>query len=177
MTNTKAAVEAAIKYLGFPAQRVGAVAVALTEGGVLPAGGPGKSPELETDDVISLVIGSALDVPLRAVADAVRHYRAMTPGGVSLIGAPSSLRTAGDELDIWADMAAHEGSKILRKDIIEIVSSWPEIAITDGVNARMRRFVPRGALATHWAARGHRKVVQINGAALVDATRTLFAKE
>jgi hypothetical protein len=143
----------------------------------LPSGAPGKSPELDTADVISLVIGSALDVPLRAVADAVRAYRAMTPGGTDLTDAPALICTAGGALDIFADIAVHGDSNLIRNDIIEVDLAWPSIAITDGVTGHVSRFVPVGTLATHWPTNGHRKLVQINGAALVDTIRSLFAKD
>ena len=172
MTSTKLAVDALARHTGLPPKRVRAVAVALTEGGLLPPGAPGKSPELYPEHAITLLIGACLDAPLRAVADTVLAYRALTPGGVSLDGAPHTLRTAGDALDIFAEIAVRGDSDVLRREMIEVVTSWPEIAIhTDGA---AKRFQSVGTLPNHWQATGHRKATTINGAALVDALRELF---
>jgi hypothetical protein len=174
MTSTIEAVSAIARRTGLPDKRVRACARALTDAGILPAGSPGKSPELNPEHVVSLLIGSCLDLPLRAVADAVRAYRALTPGGVSLEGAPPSISAAGDALDIWADIAVHGEGDILRREKIEIVSSWPEIALheTSGV----KRWQLVSAHSGHWQAAGYRSSTTINGAALVDALQDLFSR-
>lgn len=176
MPSTQEAVGAIVRALGFDPPRAKAVARELTDAGSIPSGGPGKSPELAANHVVDIVLGCAVDVPLRAIAGTVCHYRSMLPGGANLATAPVAIdRTAGDALDVWADIALHGDRDPLRRDKIEIVSNWPEIAIhRDGA---VTRFVTPGALASHWQSGGHRRSATINGAALVDALRELFLKE
>jgi len=176
MVTTKKAVGAIVRHLGFDPPRTSAVARRLTEAGVLPSGAPKTPPVLDVEHVLSLIIGSALDVPLRAVADCVRQYLTMPPGGANLDGAPDCIpRTAGDALEIWCDIAIHGAGDLLRRDVITVVAAWPEVVIRDGDKAR--RFVPAGELAAHWRERGHRKAVEISGAALVDCVRALFTEK
>ncbi|BBD37002.1 hypothetical protein Amn_18820 [Aminobacter sp. Y103A] len=175
MPSTTEAVDAVVR-LGFDPGRAKAVARSLTDAAVLPSGGPGKSPALDVTHFIDLLIGVVVDAPLRLVPAAVRSYRALTPGGADLANAPASIDTAGQALDIFADIALHgEHPDLLRRDQIEIVSSWSEIALISP--SGIRRFVPVGANAAHWAASGHRKSTTIAGSAFVDAVRDLFAKE
>jgi hypothetical protein len=105
----------------------------------------------------------------------VEQYRSLVPGGANLVGAPATIdRNAGDALEVFADIAVHGDSDLLRRDKIEIVSNWPEVAILrDG---KVARFVPVGALATHWRDSGHRKSTIISGAALVDCLHALFGE-
>ncbi|BBD37539.1 hypothetical protein Amn_24190 [Aminobacter sp. Y103A] len=174
MPSTNEAIGAVVR-LGFDPGRAKAVARSLTDAGTLPSGGPGKSPALDIRHFIDLLIGVAIDAPLRLVPAAVRGYRALTPGGADLTNAPGSIDTAGMALEIWAAIAVHGDADVLRWDRIEIVSSWSEISIhtPDGI----RRFVPVGSNASHWQASGHRKSTTLNGAALVEAIRELFTKE
>ncbi|KQZ99570.1 hypothetical protein ASD64_14660 [Mesorhizobium sp. Root157] len=174
MPTTLEAIDALCARIGFDKPRAKAVARALTDAGRLPAGGPGKSPELDAEHVVDIVIGCSVDAPLRAIADSVAAYRAMTPGGANLDGAPASIDTAGRALDIWADIAIHGDAALLRREQIEMISNWPEIAIHSTGSAS--RFREIGALASHWAETGHRKSTTINGAALVDALRELFTE-
>lgn len=175
MVSTNEAVDALCRHIGFDPPRAAAVAKKLTEAGSIPPGGPGKSPELNPEHIINIVLGCAVDVPLRAIADTVVAYRALVPGGANLDGAPASIdRTAGDALEVFADISIHGDADILRRDKIEIVATWPEVAIQrDG---KVARFVPVGALATHWRDSGHRKSTIISGAALVDCLRALFGE-
>lgn len=175
MPTTQEAVDALVRHIGFDPPRVKAVARSLTEDGRLPPGGPGRSPELAVDHVIDLVLGCSVDAPLRAIAATVEQYRALAPGGACLATAPATIdRNAGEALDIWADIAIHGDSDVLRRDKIEIVATWPEVAIQrDG---KVARFVPVGALATHWRDSGHRKSTIISGAALVDCLHALFGE-
>jgi hypothetical protein len=176
MPSTQEAVDAIVRHLGFDSARVKAVARSLTEDGRLPPGGPGRSPELDPDHVLAMVLGCAVDAPLRAIAATVEQYRALAPGGACLATAPATIdRNAGEALDIWADIAIHGDSDVLRRDKIEIVSNWGEIALHTG--DAIRRFVPAGTLASHWRDTGHRRSTTINGASLVDALRELFPKE
>jgi hypothetical protein len=173
MTTTRKAVDALARRIGLESKRVRAVAIALTAARVIPSGAPRTPPELDPEHVVSLLIGSCLDVPLRAVAECVVAYRGLTPGGASLVGAPASLRTAGNFLDIWADIAIHgDAADLLRRDRLEIVSNWPEIALHETGN--VKRWQPVGSLAGHWQSSGHRKSTTINGAAFIDAIQELF---
>ncbi|RAZ83202.1 hypothetical protein DPM33_32995 [Mesorhizobium hawassense] len=163
------------RHLGFPETRSRTTARSLQEGDLWPLGGPGAAPELDIDDVVSLIIALAVDGPLHRAAGAVRAWRDMTPGGADLTGAPDRIDTAGRALDIFADAAVHgEHPDLLRRDLIEVVSSWPEIVIANGLTGAAARFVPAGADAGHWQAAGHRKSTTLNGAALVDCLRELF---
>lgn len=169
MPTTKQAVAAIVRHIGLDEGRVGAVARALTDDSVLPPGAPGKSPDLSPQDVASLMLGAALDVPLRAVADAVATYRELTPAGTPIDVLPASLQyAAGNFLDGLADYP--ENARHLR---IEVVSTWREITIhyADGST---RRFVEPGADASRWQSNGHRRSTVINGAAFADAVRDLF---
>jgi hypothetical protein len=175
MVSTNEAVDALCRHIGFDPPRAAAVAKKLTEAGSIPPGGPGRSPLLDPEHVVNIIIGCSIDAPLRAVASTVGHYRAMVPGGANLDGAPASIdRTAGDALEVFADISIHGDADLLRRDKIEIVSNWREIAIhSDG---KVARFVPVGTLAAHWRDSGHRKSTIINGAALVDCLHALFGE-
>jgi hypothetical protein len=173
LPTTNEAIDALAAFIGFDHSRAKAVARALTDAAVLPPGGPGKSPELNSEHVVDLALGCSVDAPLRGVAAAVRAYRALAPNGADLSGAPAGVtRSAGSALDIWADIAVHGDADILRRDQIEVVSNWPEIAIYSG--ERTTRYVEPGALASHWQSSGHRRSTTICGLALVDCLRELF---
>jgi hypothetical protein len=148
----------------------------------LPAGAPGVAPELSQGDVLSLILALAIDTTLHKAAGAVLSYRDLRPGGVDLAAAEAPVglcRTAGDYLELLAEQA-EEGSKQEQADVaaarIEVVSSWPEIAI-HRPGADPLRFVKQGALASHWQSKGHRRSTTINGAALVDTIRELFLEK
>jgi hypothetical protein len=183
MTTTNAAIAALVARVGFDPGRMRAVARKLTDAGRLPPGSPGKSPELEPEHVVDLIIGSAVDVPLRAVADAVRTYRSLGLPGHDASRMPASVAAryhcAGDHLDVLGDMAAY-ASLDARADVsklkLEVVSNWPEIGIHH-VDGSVQRFLEASTLASHWQASGHRTSTVINGAAFVDAMRDLFCKE
>jgi hypothetical protein len=161
-------------YLGFPKSRSITISRRLQERGALPIGAPGVAPELDTHDVVSLIIALAADTALHEAPDAVARYRSLTPGGVDLTGAPDSIDTAGRALDIFADIAIHGDADLLRRDRIEVVSNWPEVSIHDATSGLTKRFVPVGALAANWQANGHRKSTTINASAFVDCIRDLF---
>lgn len=160
------------RHLGFSKSRARQYAQRLREEGMFASGAPGKSPDITVDDFLNLLLALAIDATLADTADAVRAYRSLTPGGASLDGEPASLRTAGDFLDIWADWAVHGDADLLRRDKIEVVSSWPEIALHEATG--VKRWQPPGSLPNHWQASGHRRSTTINGAALVDALKELF---
>lgn len=164
------------RHVGFPSSRINQVARRLQEAGLVPHGAPGVAPVLDIDHVVDLVIAVAADTTLHAAAEAVRTYRALVPGGAYLDEAPAMLRTdAGEALDIIAEIAVRGDSEILRQDLIEVVTNWPEVQISGpGTSIRYRQ---QGALASHWGERGHRRSTTINCAALVDALRELFSEE
>lgn len=176
MTATKLAVDALVRRVGYDPGRCSAVARELTEAKVLPSGGPAKSPELSPQDVASLMLGVALDRPLRAVADTVRQYRSLRREGVPE-GAPASIgATAGEELDILAEIAATgspEAKALVARTIISVVSNWPEVTFVDTIDTR--RF--SAGQPAHWQSAGHRKSVEVNGAAFVDVINELFGEK
>jgi hypothetical protein len=170
------ALAAADKYLGFPEPRARAIAKRLTESGLLPAGGPGRSPELDDHGFVRLLIALAVNDRLRRADDVVRTYSELAPGGASLEGAPDSItRTAFEQIAILAAIAIHgdaDAVRSVRKAKLEFVSSWPEIAIYEyGPTVRFR---PPGALAATWGDNKQRTSTTINGAAFVDAIQELF---
>ncbi|MBM2715474.1 hypothetical protein JQK88_30570 [Mesorhizobium caraganae] len=129
---------------------------------------------LDIGNVVDLLIGSAVDVPLRSVSETVANVRDLTPAGTPIESLPASLQySAGNYLDALADLAA-EGSSDVRRVRIEVVSSWPEIDVHQPDGA-ISRFVEPGALASNWQSTGHRRSTVINGAAFADAVRDLFA--
>ena len=138
MTTTTLAVERISARCGFPKPRVRAVARALTDAGRLPLGGPHRAPELGAWDVVDIIIGSAVDVPLRRVAAAVEQYRALgLPGHDASAGLQlpaAKYQSAGDYLDILAEMAAGgspDAQRAVAQTMIEVVATWPEIFIED----------------------------------------------
>ncbi|MER9392212.1 MULTISPECIES: hypothetical protein [unclassified Mesorhizobium] len=177
MATLNASLIAIERHLGFPHSRSRTVSRRLQERGKLPLGAPGVAPELDAHDVVSLIIALAADTALHEAPDAVERYRALTPGGADLTSAPASIDTAGQALDILADVANHSAADMLRRDRIEVVSNWPEIAIADAASGSTKRFMSVGALATNWQANGHRKSTTINGSAFVDVIQNLFGKE
>ncbi|WP_158665076.1 hypothetical protein [Ensifer adhaerens] len=173
MAKMNAAIAALERRVGFPQSRARQVARSLQEAGALPLGGPGKSPELNLDDFVTLVIALAADVPLHQSADAVRTYRNLTPGGADVSRAPASVpRNAGEEIDAIFSLAA-DGNSDVRGIKLEFVANWPEVALHwhDGSAGRFRE---RGAIAAHWGASGHRRSTSINVAALADAIQETF---
>ncbi len=208
MTTTKDAVAAVAQHIGFDPPRVSAVARRMTEAGLLPSGAPRTPPSLEVEHVLALVLGCAIDAPLRAVPAAVTGYLALIPHGADLTGAPMSVpRTAGDVLAVWAEIAINGDADTIRRDRIEVASSWPEIGlhtprgvarfipavintaawhwggstrfvpIDANAAALQPRFQPTGANPNLWQDHGHRRATTINGAALVDCLQSLFQKE
>jgi len=179
MTTTKQAIDALVAHAGFDPPRCRAVARKLTDAGILPRGSAGKSPELEVWHFVDLLLGVSVDVPLRAVPETVSAYRKLAPGGANLSGAPEHLRrSAGDFLDITAEMATN-GTPDAQRDVstsmLEVVSTWPEIAIREA--GATLRFQPVGTLPDHWQETKQRRAVTINGSAFVRAVRAAFKGE
>ncbi|PBB84572.1 hypothetical protein CK216_21850 [Mesorhizobium sp. WSM3876] len=176
MTSTAQAVGALARRVGFDPGRTAAVARMLTDAGILPSGSPGKSPELTPQDVATLMLGVAVDAPLRAVADTVRHYRALRREGVPERAPAAISGTAGDELDILAEIAASgplDAKALVAKTILSVVNNWQEIVLTDTID--VRRF--SAGEPGRWQAFGFRRSVEINLGAFVDVIAELFAGE
>ncbi|RWB89240.1 MAG: hypothetical protein EOQ52_12760 [Mesorhizobium sp.] len=173
MTSTKLACDAVVRRVGYDPGRTKEVARALTDAGMLPAGSPGKSPELSPQDVATLVLGVALDVPLRAVAETVGQYRALRREGVP-VGAPERISgTAGEALDIIAEIAASgtpDAKALVAKTILSVVNNWAEIVLTDTID--VRRF--SGGEPGRWQAYGHRRAAEVNLGAFLDVMTDLF---
>ncbi|MBZ9698817.1 hypothetical protein [Mesorhizobium sp. CO1-1-9] len=173
MPSTKLACDTLVRRVGYDPGRIKEVARVLTDASVLPPGAPGKSPELSPQDVATLMLGTALDVPLRAVADTVRQYRALRREGVPE-GAPASISaTAGEELDILAEIAATgspEAKARVAKTIVTVVGNWPEITLVH----KPWRIRFHAGEPGRWQAFGHRRAVDLNGSAFVAAITELF---
>ncbi|CAN7705619.1 hypothetical protein [Mesorhizobium sp. LjNodule214] len=176
MPNTKQTCSALVRRVGYDPGRTKEAARSLTESGLLPSGAPGLSPELTPQHVATLMLGAALDVPLRAVADTVRSYRALRLEGVPQ-GAPAAISgTAGDELDVMAEIAATGSPEEISrwaKGTVSVVSTWPEVAFTSV--GRTHRFST--GEPGRWQAYGHRKSVEINNSAFIDVITDLFSKD
>lgn len=177
MVTTYQAVGAISRRVGLPIKRCRAVAVKLTEAGTIPAGAPGKSPEINLVHFLDLLIGSALDVPLRSVAETVAAYKILGEPGHDAAGMPASVRakyrTAEQVINRLAiDL---EGSGALSLVQLEIVTSWPEICILRGDEV-IFRFREAGSLPSHWQDGGHRTSTTINGAAILAAINDLFGE-
>ena len=76
--------------------------------------------------------------------------------GADLTDAPASIDTAGRALDIIADIALHGDADLLRRDRIEVVSTFPEVAIHDAVGVRLTELPmkPEAVLRAIRAAQG-----------------------
>jgi hypothetical protein len=118
------------------------------------------------------MIAYAADAPIHLSARSVETYVALTPEGAHVAKAPAGYcKTSGDELLAIAEMYDDADLRRLR---IEFVSSWPEVAI-HFAGGGIHRFLKLGALPGHWQSSGHRKSIVINGAALADVIKDLFA--
>ncbi|RWD03774.1 MAG: hypothetical protein EOS58_17085 [Mesorhizobium sp.] len=174
MATTNDAVAALVARVGFDPGRTAAVARKLIDDGILPMGSPRHTPEIDPQHVATLMLGVALDVPLRAVADTVSEYRALRREGVP-VGAPASISvTAGEQLDILAEIAASgtpDAKALVAKTIITVVSNWPETVLVDPIDTR--RF--SAGTPGYWQAYGHRKSVEINGGAFATVIAELFS--
>jgi len=166
------AIAALERRIGFRRGRLVAVSQRLQQANLIPTGSPRTAPQLTLADVMALVIAYAADAPLHMSARSVETYIGLTPDGSDVTGAPAGYcKTAGDELLAIAQMYDDADLRRLR---IEFVSSWPEVAIHfDG--GGLHRFLKVGALPGHWQSSGHRKSIVINGAALADVIKDLFA--
>jgi hypothetical protein len=99
----------------------------------------------------------------------------MTPGGVSLVGAPQSIPNAPVAVSILVE-DARAGIADARASKIEVSCNWKAVAIhkPDG---GVHRFCEVGKAATHWHSNAHHKSITINVAALADALDELFGDQ
>ncbi|RWF66636.1 hypothetical protein [Mesorhizobium sp.] len=174
MPSTKQACDALVRRVGYDPGRTKEVARALTEADMLPSGSPGVSPDLSPQHVATLMLGVALDVPLRAVADTVSEYRALRREGVP-VGAPASISvTAGEQLDIIAEIAATgslDARALVAKTTLSVVNNWSELVLTDTIDTR--RF--SAGEPDRWQAHGHRRAVELNLGAFATVIAELFS--
>jgi hypothetical protein len=162
------------RHLQFPRSRSSGVSRRLQESGLLPTGAPAAAPDLDEDQVIDLVIALASDTALHEVSDVVRAYHAMTPGGVSLVDAPSCIPNAPIAVSILVE-DARAGAADARASRIEVSCSWRAVAI-HSPDGGVQRFCEVGKAATHWQSNAHHKSTTINAAALADVITELFGE-
>ena len=172
MPKLNEALAAIERHIGFPNSRGRTVAERLQDAGFIEHGAPAKSPHVDHNGFVALVLALASDATLRTAADRVRALLDTTPGGIPLDGAPASIGTARGELLALVDAALdHPGD--LDGYRIEVVAGWPEIAIHQ-FGKVIARYQPIGALADRWQGHGHRKSTVIDGRAFRDAVRSIF---
>lgn len=176
MASIADAIAALERRLGFLPDRSKTIARRLQEAGMLQSGAPGVTPHIELDEFVALVMARSIDPVLHVVADSVRVFGAMTPGGASLVGAPAHIPTARQRLECLADMAIGDADqqRHVAESAIEFVTGWPEIVISGaGVVERFREV---GALPDRWDSGKHRCSTTLNGAAFGQAVRDLFGE-
>ncbi|QPC90301.1 hypothetical protein [Mesorhizobium sp. INR15] len=171
------------RRLGFPVSRGKTVARRLQETARLPSGAPGKAPEIDSSDFVTLLLALAADTELHLTVEALDRLAETVPHGVDTAVMPEGIRlppvTARSYLETLAWKAASDDPDLqsaVSKLKIEVVSTWPEIAIhfPDGDITRFRQ---TGELAAHWGDARIRKSITISGAAFVDAVRDLNIKD
>ncbi|MBZ9600498.1 hypothetical protein [Phyllobacterium chamaecytisi] len=173
MPTTNQAVEAISARVGFPIERCRSVAVKLTEAGSIPAGGPHRPPEIKLIHFLDILIGSSLDVPLRAIPAEVARYRELGEPGFDTPNMPASVKakyaTVGTRLNYFFILPNE-----LADVQIDIVQNWREVSIygSDSIT----RFREPGALHSHWADPHHRRAVTIPGRAIAAAIDDLFGE-
>ena len=166
---------AAIEPLGFDPARAKHIARRLSEAGVIPSGGPARSPELDDTDVLRLIMSIATTTKLRLAEHDLASYASLVPAGVVIPGdAPDSIpRCAIDAIDFEIEMA-RIGDVDARKSTIDFVRGWPEIVINRPKS--LSRFRIAGANAQHWGRPGHRTATTIPVAAIANILDALFGK-
>ena len=182
MTTVAPVCTALERYCGFEAGGARARIRALTEGGLIEPGGPGKAVEITEADFVLVLLALASGAPLHAVADVVAELADTIPAGVDVNVMPATSRpakqTAFDALHHLVWSAAHgdlDAQSRVSKINVEVVESWREVALhkPDGVV----RFLPMGALAGRWQGDKQRRATSIPGLALVGAVCAIFAEE
>jgi hypothetical protein len=98
----------------------------------------------------------------------------MTPGGVSLVDAPSCIPNAPIAVSILVE-DARSCVAGARESKIEVSCSWRAVAIhkPDG---SVGRFSQPGVQCAYWQSNGHHKSITINVAAIADALDELFGE-
>ena len=165
---------AAVDSLGFDPARVKHVARRLSEAGNIPSGGPARSPDLNEDDVLRVVVAVATSPKLRQAETSVETYGGLTPVGAHISDdAPNCVpRNAADALAVEVEMA-RRGDPEARHSVLSFVRSWPEIVI-ERPGGTVVRFRQRGANAALWAKDGHRTATTIPVSAIADVLDSLF---
>lgn len=172
MPTITAAVAALKRHAGFNSTRATNIARRLQDDGLLPKGTPSEPPQIDELQFAHLFLALASDTNIADAPNNVRRLLATTPGGVSLAGAPASIGTARSALLALVETAIdHPGD--LDGFRIEVVSSWPEIALFQ-FGKCVGRYQPVGSLNDHWQAPGHRKSTTVDGRAFRDAARSTF---
>lgn len=178
---TLSSVLAAIEqYIGIPAGRTRQIARRLAEADIIPSGGPRRSPILDQDPVLAVVVAAAMDVGLGDVVANHRGLHGMTIGGLPATpDVPEHLReTAWQRLQVIVELALSDLG--CQRDVAEmqiefVASPVAEIIIRER-DGKAITFHETGYFRGSWQA-GHRRSVTIRGGALVSAARSLFAKE
>ncbi|UWU89618.1 hypothetical protein [Bradyrhizobium sp. CB1015] len=170
-----ASVLASIDALAFDPRRAKHIARRLSESGVLPAGGPARSPELNETDTLRLIVAVAVTTKLRLADHDLATYAGLVPAGVVIPqDAPASIpRTAFDAIELLVEMA-RGGDVDARRSTIEFVRGWPEIVVNQpNMPARFRT---AGADAGHWERSGHRTATTVPVNVIADVLDDIFEK-
>jgi hypothetical protein len=168
LTHALAAIE---RHMGFPRFRSRSVARELQNAGLLSLGTPGHAPAIDREQFAALFVALAADNVVRDAPARVRQYFSMTPGGVSLEGAPASIGTARSELLALVETAI-EAPGDLTECSIEVVSNFAELAVH--WPDRVQRYQPTGTVAGSWQVTTHRRATIVTGSAFANAIRATF---
>ncbi|WP_413709832.1 hypothetical protein [Rhizobium sp. Rhizsp82] len=148
-------------HVGFKRSRVLQVARALSEGGLIASGGPGRAPEFSRDDVVAILVGVATGAKIESVAETTRAVLATTPGGADVRSAPLCIpRNAEIQLAVLASMSLAGDS--LEGLTIEVVHGWPEVALI-WADGKVQRFQAAGSVANSQPSSKSRVAARIAG--------------
>ncbi|MGY0574053.1 hypothetical protein ACTGJ9_025735 [Bradyrhizobium sp. RDM12] len=165
----------AIDALGFDPRRSKVVAIRLRDAGVIPAGGPAKSPELSDTDALRLILAIAVTSKIRLADHDLATYTGLVPAGTIIpADAPESVaRTAFDAIELLVEKA-RGGDSDARSSTIEFVRSWPEAIVRSGFG--VARFRTAGADAGHWERHGHRTATTVPANVIADVLDKVFGR-
>lgn len=148
-------------HVGFKRSRILQVARALSEGGLIASGGPGRAPEFSRDDVVAILVGVATGAKIESVAEATRAALATIPGGADVGAAPLTIpRTAEIQLAVLASMSLSGDN--LKGVTIEIVHGWPEVALI-WADGKAQRFQAAGSVTNSQPSNKSRVAARIAG--------------
>lgn len=166
---------AAIEPLGFDPARAKHIARRLSESGVIPSGGPARSPELDETDTLRLIVSIGVTSKLRLAERDLATYSGLVPNGTVIPDdAPDSIpRSAFDAIDLLVEMA-RGGDADARRSTVEFARGWPEIVINRP--GCVGRFRVAGADPAHWARPGHRTATTVPVRLIADILDSLFGK-